>query len=379
MNIKKIAAFAAAVVMAAGIWTGIPTGTESVPAAVITAEAADTKLAAPANVKAKAGDGKVTLTWDKVKGADAYRVYMYNAETKKYEKCKLMKGTKATIKDLENGKTYKFKVAAAIKSGKTYKTGTASKAVSVTLKAEKAEMKKVTLTEKGLTGAWKYYDYLEGKKYSDGVKYDPRKPANSGELKEYTDIDILDNDIVMLTVYDKSNSEKLNEKSLRFFQFMWIDNGELTEPYDGGKTMKFSTYSYGKDKFLLVEANSGKDTYVFKKAASDKKQITDVSKLDGKWTCVDFMFNIHWDMASIYNPKYKYWMDELWFKSAEIKDGRINIIMSDGTNAYEDAAITKDKINGDVNYEVYEIDGEMYLLYEFNNGENNNVYVFKKN
>ena len=41
MNIKKITAFAAAVIMAAGICTGVPTGTENISPLAITAEAAD--------------------------------------------------------------------------------------------------------------------------------------------------------------------------------------------------------------------------------------------------------------------------------------------------------------------------------------------------
>lgn len=191
MNFKKIAAIGAAVLMAAGIATGVPISTETVSPFAIAAEAANSKLAAPKNLKAAAGDGKVTLTWDKVSGADVYRVYLYNAETKKYEKCKSVKSAKATVTGLENGKTYKFKVAAAVKSGKSYKTGKTSAAVSAKpetvgkapekseTKNEKPKMKEVNLSSKELVGSWVYYDFWSKKKYTAGTSYDPAKPESS--------------------------------------------------------------------------------------------------------------------------------------------------------------------------------------------------------
>ena len=72
----------------------------------ITASAAEKKLPAPENIKASVGNGKVTLSWDAVDGADGYRIYQYEAVSKKYKKLKTIKGTKSTVSGLENGKKY---------------------------------------------------------------------------------------------------------------------------------------------------------------------------------------------------------------------------------------------------------------------------------
>ena len=69
-------------------------------------------------------------------GADAYRVYKYNPETKKYEKYKTVSGASCTIKDLEANTKYKFKVVALDKQNKKYVSGKTSKTVTVSTKAK---------------------------------------------------------------------------------------------------------------------------------------------------------------------------------------------------------------------------------------------------
>ncbi|MDE6132207.1 MAG: fibronectin type III domain-containing protein, partial [Oscillospiraceae bacterium] len=91
-------------------------------------------LAAPTDIKASKTSSKITLSWEAVSGADAYRVYMYNDETDKYEKYKDVSGTKCTVSGLKSGASYKFKVAALKKSNGKYKAGKQSKAVSVKTK-----------------------------------------------------------------------------------------------------------------------------------------------------------------------------------------------------------------------------------------------------
>ena len=112
----------------------------------ITAEAASSKLAAPKNIKASVpAANKITLKWDKVSGADAYRVYMYDAETKKYKKIKTVKGTTASIDGLEPWSTYYFKVAALTKTDGKYTAGTSSEKIKVTA---------VNSKEKLFEGVW---------------------------------------------------------------------------------------------------------------------------------------------------------------------------------------------------------------------------------
>lgn len=94
------------------------------------------KLAAPASFKAKAADSSITLSWKKVDGADGYRIYKYNSKTKKYERYKTVKGTKLTLKNLKNGTTYKFRIAAVRydKTTKKYIAGTVSSTVKASPK-----------------------------------------------------------------------------------------------------------------------------------------------------------------------------------------------------------------------------------------------------
>ena len=91
-------------------------------------------LAAPTGFKASKTKNSITLSWGKVDGAEAYKVYMYNEKTKKYEQYKFIAGNKCTIKDLKANTKYQFKVVSYDKQdGKYVKQGT-SKAVAVTTK-----------------------------------------------------------------------------------------------------------------------------------------------------------------------------------------------------------------------------------------------------
>lgn len=102
----------------------------------IEAAAATADVGTPQNVKAKATGTSVVLTWDKVDGADAYRVYKYDSSSKKYVKVKNVSGAKATVKNLSGG-TQKFKVAALVKTNGKYTAGKASSAVKVKITASK--------------------------------------------------------------------------------------------------------------------------------------------------------------------------------------------------------------------------------------------------
>lgn len=119
---------------AAVIWTGGACLPDSALPHVssVTASAED-KLPAPENVKVTVSGTSAVIKWDKVKGADAYRVYKYDSAKKKYVRVKTVSGTKATIKSLSKGKHY-FKIAAAVKSGKKYISGKTSAKVTAAVK-----------------------------------------------------------------------------------------------------------------------------------------------------------------------------------------------------------------------------------------------------
>ncbi|MCR4780298.1 MAG: fibronectin type III domain-containing protein [Ruminiclostridium sp.] len=143
MKKKKILGALLAVAMA---FTGVPAAVlplnTQVSAATATATASvTTKLAAPKNFKATVTGTTVKLTWKKVKGADAYRIYKLNDSTKKYETFKNVTGTSLTIKSLKAGK-YKYKIAALVKKGSSYTVQTKSSPITATVKSSSSTEEK---------------------------------------------------------------------------------------------------------------------------------------------------------------------------------------------------------------------------------------------
>ena len=93
----------------------------------------DDELASPENIRASAKTkNSITLKWDKVAGADAYKVYMYNSKTGKYEEYKTVTSNSCTIKNLKKNTKYKFKVSALDKVNGKYKEGEKSDPVAIT-------------------------------------------------------------------------------------------------------------------------------------------------------------------------------------------------------------------------------------------------------
>ncbi|MDE6599128.1 MAG: fibronectin type III domain-containing protein, partial [Oscillospiraceae bacterium] len=60
----------------------------------------------PTNFKSSKTATAITLSWDEVDGADAYRVYMYNSASGKYEKYKNVKKNSCKITGLSKGTKY---------------------------------------------------------------------------------------------------------------------------------------------------------------------------------------------------------------------------------------------------------------------------------
>lgn len=92
--------------------------------------------AAPTNFKASKTATSITLSWDAVEGADAYRVYMLNSASGKYEKYKSVTKNSCKITKLSKGTKYYFKVSVLTKNGEKYKekSNSISKRVSATTK-----------------------------------------------------------------------------------------------------------------------------------------------------------------------------------------------------------------------------------------------------
>lgn len=105
-----------------------------------TSKMASVENVVPTNFKASKTTTSITLSWDAVEGADAYKVFMYNPATKKFEKYKSTRKTFCKITGLTKGTKYYFKVAILkkVKNGNDYNEGVYSKKISVTTKSAKA-------------------------------------------------------------------------------------------------------------------------------------------------------------------------------------------------------------------------------------------------
>ncbi len=140
-------------VLLAGIMavTGVPYVAEPLTASI----SAASKLKAPTGLSATINDTNVKIKWKKVTGADAYRVYMYNASTKKYEKYKDVSSAACKVTNLKAGKEYKFKIAALVKSGKKYVVQTMTKPQSLTTKLSAPANFKATVSGTTIKLTWK--------------------------------------------------------------------------------------------------------------------------------------------------------------------------------------------------------------------------------
>ena len=116
----------------------------------------------PANIKATAGDGKVTFTWTAVAGATRYSLSIYNPDTGKYTlRSSQITRTTYTASALTNGKEYQFLIRANVNG--VWSPYTSADFIKVTPVAAKpsnikatAGNGKVSFTWTGVAGATRY-------------------------------------------------------------------------------------------------------------------------------------------------------------------------------------------------------------------------------
>ena len=119
---------------------------------------------APANIKTTAGDGKVTVAWDAVKGATKYAVYLYDNGVYTC-KSSAVTGTSYTVTGLTGGTKYGFKVKSYVNgtwsaaSAIVYATPTGASVIPENIKTTAGDSK-VTMTWNAVTGATKYAVYM---------------------------------------------------------------------------------------------------------------------------------------------------------------------------------------------------------------------------
>lgn len=82
-------------------------------------------------VTAEADSDNVSLSWKKVDNADAYRVEMYNSQTGRFEKYKVVYGKSCTVTGLQSGTEYRFKVVSLYSVKNKYADGGTSGEVAI--------------------------------------------------------------------------------------------------------------------------------------------------------------------------------------------------------------------------------------------------------
>lgn len=111
-----------------------------------------TNVATRPVVEATGGEKQVSLSWNKVNGADEYRVYSYDESSKTYKGVKKLTGTSCTITGLEDGTKYTYLVRARVKG--VWSSYTVANHVSATTLCAKPVFT-VTGLNNGVTVSWK--------------------------------------------------------------------------------------------------------------------------------------------------------------------------------------------------------------------------------
>lgn len=96
-----------------------------------TSENSSALLSGPKNVRYSLTGDTIKLKWDKVTGADGYRVYVYDPETGICHGYKTVATEICTFSGAENGNTYKFVVASLVKQDGKYIRQNSSRSISV--------------------------------------------------------------------------------------------------------------------------------------------------------------------------------------------------------------------------------------------------------
>ena len=136
----------------------------------------------------KVTENAYTLAWDKVRGADGYRVYRYNASKKKYVRIKNLKSNRVRISGLEPGQKNTYRVTAYKKEKGGVSEGKAAVGQFTTRPAQ-VELCKIKSRSKGYVtlrwrrvknaSAYNIYYTVNGKNY----KLLKTVSGNVGELK----------------------------------------------------------------------------------------------------------------------------------------------------------------------------------------------------
>ncbi len=149
--------------------------------------------AAPETVKRFSASSQKTtslkLSWSKSKGADGYSIYIYDNAKKKWKKLETTSSLKYTVKNLEPGSMYEFKIKAYRKiNGKTV-WGNFSDSIATDTKLSAVSGFKASQSESAITLKWKKVKGAHGyriyKYNSQTKKYERIKTIKSGSTLSY--------------------------------------------------------------------------------------------------------------------------------------------------------------------------------------------------
>ena len=126
-----------------------------------------------------------TISWSEVSGAKGYGVYLYNETKGKYEKVATTASTTYKLKKLTTGTTYKVRVRAYLKNGKTTVWGSYTTLKVVTKPGAVKKLKQSQVTENSITVSWKKANNVDGYKIycydADGKLVKAKKTTKTKE------------------------------------------------------------------------------------------------------------------------------------------------------------------------------------------------------
>ncbi|MCM1524766.1 MAG: fibronectin type III domain-containing protein [Ruminococcus sp.] len=238
---KKFSRIAAVMAAAAVLSAGMPAYTAEYGCGLGIRVSATDKLDAPSDIKASASSDSVTLTWDKVKGADAYSVYKYDSSDKKFKSYKSVTGTSCKVTGLTKGVTYSFKVAALVKSGGKYVLQELSDTVSVKTGASASDNVKKNIQDKysGTTVTYSSKDdkftvvKLTNTDKSAKLSASAKKTWSKTVSSASDDADKIE-DIIEAAGMDSSCEYVIGDKNKKVL--LRIEDGDITYNYSEEKT-----------------------------------------------------------------------------------------------------------------------------------------------
>ncbi|MGN1137693.1 MAG: fibronectin type III domain-containing protein [Oscillospiraceae bacterium] len=285
MNIKKFAAF----VIAAALLFGISATPTAAGNNLFISASAASELSAPSNIKAASGADKITLTWDKVNGADAYRIYMYDSYKKAFRKIKTVTENQAVIEGLKSDKSYRFMLSAVKKNGKSYIGGEFSSKFTVKTKSlgNKTTVLKefyVQTVEKGRDLLYTFeYDKMGRlirvvrnlcNSHAEEYEFRGETYLPSEYTIEYT------NNKAILTWHDKEDTNSNVAEPIKSYAVTlnFKDNGNIdsvhTEWHSGNDiTVRITEYKYDQNNNLISKSNVRKNNETGKLKVTNSRNV----------------------------------------------------------------------------------------------------------